>query len=251
MQIPAVASLSILVAEDNRVFVEVMRRMLSQVSLTPSFVETGEAAIDAVRNGNFDMVFLDLRLPDRSGIEVSRRIRELKGTVPYIVALSGSEQEEDVLDAAEAGVDEFITKPVSTSRLRDALERAGARRSCQSVPPASADEEDLERWQAEEMKRAVVELQREFLQRLTGILGELAEALPARAEGGPRELATRHLHALAGTSGSLGFTELGEVARTFEAALRRAAPERDVAQLWEKLQQIAGQALAAHSAALA
>lgn len=249
MQRPSVTSLSILVAEDNRVFVEVMRRMLSRLSCTASFVGTGEAAIAAVASGAFDVVFLDLRLPDQSGIETAKRIRELKGaTLPYLVALSASEQDEDVLDAAEAGVDEFITKPITTARLREALDRAMGRKTSGSLPAEAPEDEELERWQLEEIARAMTELQGDFLRRLVGVLGELELALPARAQAAPRELATRHLHSLAGTSGSLGFAELGEVARVFEAALRRAAPDAEVAALWRRLKDSVEHALAAHTA---
>jgi DNA-binding response OmpR family regulator len=88
----------------------------------------GEEALRKFREGEFDLVLLDLMLPKKNGLEVCRELRE-KSTVP-IIMLTAKAEESDKVYGLELGADDYITKPFSTlelrSRVRALLRRTGS-----------------------------------------------------------------------------------------------------------------------------
>ena len=88
----------------------------------------GEEALRKFREGEFDLVLLDLMLPKKNGLDVCRELRE-KSTVP-IIMLTAKAEESDKVYGLELGADDYITKPFSTlelrSRVRALLRRTGS-----------------------------------------------------------------------------------------------------------------------------
>jgi signal transduction histidine kinase/DNA-binding response OmpR family regulator len=119
-------SLDVLVVEDNEVNAMVACGLLERVGHRATLASTGEAAVEEVRARDFDVVLMDLRLPDIDGAEATRRIRALgspkKSRVP-IVALSAQVIASDVEACVRAGVDEFLGKPFRMDRLEATLRR--------------------------------------------------------------------------------------------------------------------------------
>ena len=119
-------SLDVLVVEDNEVNAMVACGLLERVGHRATLASTGEAAVEQVRTRDFDVVLMDLRLPDIDGAEATRRIRALgsrkKCRVP-IVALSAQVVASDIDACVDAGVDEFLGKPFRTERLEATLRR--------------------------------------------------------------------------------------------------------------------------------
>ena len=115
--------LSILCAEDNPYGRVVMNTILRELGHRVDFVETGEAAIDAVTRGNYDAVLMDVTLSGLSGLEATRRIRTLPGKVGQtpVVAISGHDGIGDAQAARTAGVNHYFVKPVSPARLAQVL----------------------------------------------------------------------------------------------------------------------------------
>ncbi len=114
-------SLSILCVEDNPYSRVVLNTILTELRHRADFVGTGAAALKAVAGCHYDMVFMDVALPDIDGIEVARRIRALPapaGRIP-IVGISARNGEEKA--ARAAGMNVFLTKPVSPAALRDTI----------------------------------------------------------------------------------------------------------------------------------
>jgi two-component system KDP operon response regulator KdpE len=116
----------ILVVDDETA----MRRFL-RVSLVSSGyqyleAETGEKALTEAAAHNPDLILLDLGLPDHSGIEVTRRLREWSKTP--IIVISARGQETDKIEALDAGADDYLTKPFGVgellARIRVALRHA-------------------------------------------------------------------------------------------------------------------------------
>lgn len=126
--------LSVLVAEDNRVNQTVLSRLLERLGCRVTLVEDGAEAVEAAARGEFDVVFMDCQMPRVDGYEAARRIRQLGGRMEKIsiVALTAHAMESDRRRCLEAGMSDYLTKPVSLEALRGALERAteaGARRT--------------------------------------------------------------------------------------------------------------------------
>jgi CheY-like chemotaxis protein len=111
------------VAEDNDIAATVIRTLLTRQGAAVTLVVDGEAALEAVRRADFDLAFIDLRMPKIDGIDFTRRVRENEGDgrrLP-IIALTANAAE-DVRDRClEAGMDAFLTKPVDAEALTRAV----------------------------------------------------------------------------------------------------------------------------------
>jgi two-component system, sensor histidine kinase len=124
-----VRALSVLCAEDNPYGRVVLNTILSELGHRADFVGTGAAAVEAVAQGSYDVVLMDVTLPDIDGVEATRRIRALEGPagrVP-IVGVSGRANAADGDVGRAAGMDGYLTKPLSPSALTEVLGSLTAR----------------------------------------------------------------------------------------------------------------------------
>ena len=116
-------ALNVLCAEDNPYGRVVLNTILTELGHRADFVGTGVAAVDAVAQGRYDVVLMDVTLPDLDGVEATRRIRALAGPanrVP-IVGVSGRANAVDEAAGRAAGMDGYLTKPLSPSALTQVL----------------------------------------------------------------------------------------------------------------------------------
>jgi two-component system, sensor histidine kinase len=119
----AARPLHILCVEDNPYGRVVLNTILSELGHRADFVGTAAAAVDTVAQGRYDVVLLDVMLPDLDGVEATRRIRALAppaGRVP-IIGVSGRGNAADEAAGRAAGMDGYLTKPLSPSALTQAL----------------------------------------------------------------------------------------------------------------------------------
>ncbi|MCY7333626.1 MAG: response regulator [Pseudanabaena sp. CAN_BIN31] len=121
--------LNILVAEDNLISQEMVMAMLSKMGYNPTIVNDGIEAIYTLKNGAFDMVFLDVQMPRLNGLETATRIvRESTATKqprPILIAMTASAMQGDREMCLESGMDDYISKPVSFDTLQRTIERWG------------------------------------------------------------------------------------------------------------------------------
>ncbi|MDC0603502.1 ATP-binding protein, partial [Aliiglaciecola sp.] len=109
----------ILVAEDNDINAEVVLDMLSAYDLKIIRVANGEAALTAITHHDFDLVLMDCQMPTMDGYEAARRIRKLEGeksNIP-IIALTANAYKEDRQRCLDAGMSDYVTKPVDQTTL--------------------------------------------------------------------------------------------------------------------------------------
>ena len=116
----------VLVVDDERAIRRFLRTALTAQGYQISEAATGEEAINEVIQSTPDLIILDLGLPDISGVEVTKRLREWT-SIPIII-LSVQDREDDKITALDAGADDYLTKPFGigelTARLRVALRHA-------------------------------------------------------------------------------------------------------------------------------
>jgi two-component system response regulator MtrA len=105
----------ILVVDDDASLAEMLQLVLRQEGFDTTWCATGDAALDAFRSAQFDLVLLDRMLPGLDGVAVCRRIRADSG-VP-IVMLTAKSDTGDVVDGLEAGADDYIAKPFKPREL--------------------------------------------------------------------------------------------------------------------------------------
>jgi two-component system, sensor histidine kinase len=118
-----VRALTVLCAEDNPYGRVLLNTILSELGHRADFVGTGAAAVEAVAHGRYDVVLMDVTLPDIDGLEATRRIRAREGAggrVP-IVGVSGRANAADETAGRAAGMDGYLTKPLSPSALTQVL----------------------------------------------------------------------------------------------------------------------------------
>jgi len=119
----------VLVVEDNEVNSMVISAMLEQNGCEVACVENGALAVDLMSREQFDMVFMDLHMPEMDGVTATRRVRAMEsGTVHTpIVAVTASAFTEEEARCRDAGMDGLIRKPINERLVREALSQYGAR----------------------------------------------------------------------------------------------------------------------------
>jgi CheY-like chemotaxis protein/HPt (histidine-containing phosphotransfer) domain-containing protein/anti-sigma regulatory factor (Ser/Thr protein kinase) len=115
--------LQILVAEDNLVNQKVTRRLLNQLGYRTDVVANGAEAVEAVLRQPYDVVLMDVQMPEMDGVEATREIIAQKGDDrPRIIAMTAAAMEGDRQKCLDAGMDDYITKPVDNKELVRVLE---------------------------------------------------------------------------------------------------------------------------------
>ena len=117
-----VVSLNILVAEDNRVNQMLAQKMLSKMGHHPTIAEDGAVAFEMVLSGDYDIIFMDMQMPVMDGVEATIKLREAGIKTP-VIAMTANVFESDREACREAGMDDFIPKPVKRELVRDILHR--------------------------------------------------------------------------------------------------------------------------------
>ena len=113
-------SLSVLVAEDNKVNQIVTTKMLEKEGFVIDIVETGTEAIEYMKKNKYDLILMDIQMPEMDGYEATKEIRRIEeGTDKHIpvIALTASAMEKDRELCFQAGMDDYIAKPVDKEDL--------------------------------------------------------------------------------------------------------------------------------------
>jgi CheY-like chemotaxis protein/HPt (histidine-containing phosphotransfer) domain-containing protein len=220
---PPVGPLLVLVAEDNATNRLVATRMLERFGHRVDSVENGREAVQAVASRHYDLVVMDVMMPEMDGLTATAEIRALPGAAARtpILGLTANAQRADEEACIAAGMDHVATKPISAERLgqaiADVMARAGraasgADRAERAVEDAIGDRMALAGLVHDIGETAAVELVRTFVETAPRHLQTL-RGLAARGE--IMEL-TRQAHTLAAAARSLGLMGLARACRHLE-----------------------------------
>ena len=114
----------ILVTEDNPVNQRIVLQILGRLGYEADLATNGREAVEAARRKTYDLIFMDIRMPEMDGLEATRKIRRRDSSMqrPWIVAMTAHVLEEDRDACRAAGMDGFLTKPLSIPEIVDVLE---------------------------------------------------------------------------------------------------------------------------------
>jgi two-component system, sensor histidine kinase and response regulator len=235
---PAQNGLRILLAEDHPVNQKVAVRMLERLSHQVVVADDGRKALEALEAGSFDVVLMDVQMPEMDGFEAVRIIRAHEATTGEhltIVALTAHAMQGDRERCLLAGFDSYLAKPIRQQELQTALNSL-ARRSPGAPVPAPAFLEELNAIcdGDDEFRR---ELAESFLESAPRCLTEIGTALEHRDSG---TLAAR-AHALKGISRTIGAEDLATLCEKLEETVHRAnftAAAVAAAKLDDRWQQV-------------
>ena len=124
------ARLRILLAEDNGTNQLVFSKLVQNLGVHVTYAHNGREAVEHAFNGTFDVIFMDMRMPEMDGIEATRKIRALDGPrsgIP-IIALTANAFADDIKACLDAGMNDFVAKPIRKKTLVEKLTKIVADR---------------------------------------------------------------------------------------------------------------------------
>lgn len=211
--------LRVLLVEDNATNQVVATAVLAKFDLKPDLAGNGLEAIEAVRKRDYDIVLMDVHMPELDGLEATRAIRSMpepKRVVP-IVALTANALESDIEDCRAAGMNGHVAKPFQREELIVAMANALERGSTLKLPSELIDTDRLARFRDENGEDTFRLLIDTYLSDGAQKLSRLCELLH---DGQTGEEAIRLAHSLKSSSAMVGAPALSGTAADIERRLR-------------------------------
>jgi signal transduction histidine kinase/DNA-binding response OmpR family regulator/putative methionine-R-sulfoxide reductase with GAF domain len=215
--------LRILLAEDNTVNQQIALLVLESMGYRADVAANGLEAVQAVRDLPYDVVLMDVQMPEMDGLEATRQIRARPPSTgrPHIIAMTANAMQGDREACLAAGMDNYLAKPIRPEELAAALANAPVHAGEQPVP-VMLDVAALDRLRAiapnaESFDRLVTS----FIDNGAALVGKIADA----AGSGDLDVLRRSAHTLKSNAASFGATDLAELCGNLEAQARAGSTD--------------------------
>ncbi|HEY7545557.1 MAG TPA: response regulator, partial [Blastocatellia bacterium] len=232
----------ILVAEDNAVNQKVALRMLERMGYRAEVAANGLEVIGALSRQYYDVILMDLHMPEMDGLEATYQIIERwpEDARPRIIAMTASALESDREACLKAGMDDYITKPVNINELKTSLERAASKTNITKPQESRVESGAIDRATLETLRGLQGEGEPDLVAELIGIFLQdtplrLAAISEAIRSADASEL-TSAAHALKGSSANLGATGMSALCLKLES-LGRAGTVEGAGSLLARLEE--------------
>lgn len=225
----ALRKLNVLVAEDNLINQQVAQGFLKKLGHSVQIANNGHEAVSAVQNGSFDLLFMDVQMPEMDGLEATAHIRALPAphcNIP-IIAMTANAMKGDEEHCLKHGMSDYLAKPILLDQLRERIERwfygefdAGADSdtgsNSQDIPPMGMDidnaiQQHLREQLGEPMLQDILEV---FSSDTIERLAVLDSALERR----DFDAVAKQAHSIKGSAASLGLNSIVSSAFQLEQA---------------------------------
>jgi PAS domain S-box-containing protein len=233
----AVSSLRILLAEDNEMNQKVALRLLERLGYSADVVSNGLEALEALARQRYDVVLMDVQMPELDGLDASRRICERwpPDSRPHIVAMTANALPEDREACFSAGMNDYVAKPIRAGELAAALKRARPLRNGEAgsqdgqINLEAAALQNLRDLGGVEFLAEVVDV---FLADAPALVASLRSALDQR----DTEELRRAAHTLKSNGSTLGAVAFATLCRSVEQHAKDDRLE-GVSQLVDQIEQ--------------
>ncbi len=115
--------LSILVAEDNMMIQKIVGKILNKLGYDPKMTNNGKEVLEEVSNKYYDVILMDVQMPEMDGLEATKMIRVCLSNQPVIIAMTANTLQGDREECLRAGMDDYLSKPVNLEELVNLLEK--------------------------------------------------------------------------------------------------------------------------------
>ena len=233
----------VLVAEDNSTNQLIMRSMLERMGLRVEIVSDGFEVVEAVKSRPFDLVLMDIGMPEMDGIEATAAIRSLPDEAAKIpiVAMTAHVMYGDRQSILSKGLDGYIGKPINRAELVETLARWLPSDENQTGQSGSASGDEAPLHDGTVLEQLIESVGRDRMARIIeSYLGELTqrmEAISAAYEACDCKAVEREAHPLKSISAEVGALRLSELTAAIEAAARRG-DEENLARELADLEQV-------------
>jgi len=228
--------LRILLAEDNRVNQRVALGMLKRLGLSADCAENGEVALRMASERVYDLIFMDVQMPVMDGLSAVRHLRGNEASPSRrstVIAMTANALHGDREDCLAAGMDDYISKPITLDRLRDLITNAQGKEPMMDREDASQGDAAMT-WSPDDLLESfggdrdmVAEVAMIYLEELPAQIDSLKAACAAGDVEGIRQAA----HSIKGASVQVDVQSLGNAA----AEIENLAKEGQLAEAQEKL----------------
>ncbi len=235
--------LRVLLCDDNTINQKVAVRILQQLGYEPDLADNGREALKALDRKPYDLVFMDVMMPEMDGLEATRMIRKLEasgGSVNFnshiiIIAMTAQAMQGDREKCLEAGMDDYLSKPIRPKDVRGVIERWGEHISLLAsarptpafapaapavpaapAPPPEAEESPVEMDRLLDLSGGSSESLRELLDLYSRQTTEQLAQLESAIRANHSEVVRHVAHSCAGASATLGMARLVPLLRELE-----------------------------------
>ncbi len=220
----------ILLAEDNVTNQFVALKILEKLGYRADAVANGLEAVNAVKILPYDLILMDVQMPEMDGLEATRQIRKLKKTNPKIsiIAMTAHAMKGDREKCLQAGMDDYVTKPINPQALIEAIDR--------NLSHYREDKQEVRREKEDECRSEKIFDKTALLERLgddeeiyTEVIQLFLADIPLEIEmlqeafaNNDTTLAKRQAHTIKGAAGNVGALALQEAAQQMENADKKS-----------------------------
>lgn len=241
----------ILLVEDVEVNQMVVNGMLANLGLSADWAENGQIAVEKATEGFYDLILMDIQMPVMDGYEASQKIRDFQAehSLPQtpIIALTAHAMKGDMERCFEAGMNDYLTKPIDSEKLKNALDHWLSNGplnevnlpGCEVQPhsfstesgeidresenaPSNINQATLSRLERE-LGGDLSPIFKEFIPALDGYLEELRDAIDQQQTAAIKSIS----HRIKGSSWNLGLESLGNQAEAMEQLIQAPQSEQN------------------------
>jgi two-component system sensor histidine kinase/response regulator len=239
---------SILLVEDNEINQEVAIELLEDAGFVVDLAENGRIAVEKVKTNNYDLVLMDMQMPEMDGIEATVEIRkDVSFNNLPIVAMTANVMQGDRDRCVEAGMNDHVGKPIEPNELwktlmkwiqPETMQKSPAKAVVKEVAPPVDHEvmipSNIHGLDTSEGLRRVLGKKSLYLSMLRKFVSgqkDFGEQVKGALASGDMKQAERIAHTLRGVAGNIGATEIQAVASALESAIKYERPSAEIDNL--------------------